>query len=89
MIRFLIEALLLFLLPAAVYFAFALSTRSPGTTIGMVAARAPSLLLAVLGAAMVFTIMVLFGSVGDGRPGQAYEPAVVDKDGRIVPGRMR
>lgn len=89
MIRVLIESLLLFLLPSAVYFTYALATRPPGTSLGSVAARAPTLLLSVFGAAMVFTIMVLFGKVGDGRPGQAYVPAVVDKDGNVVPGRMR
>lgn len=88
MIRVLIEAFLLFLLPSAIYFTFALSTRPAGVSASSVAARAPSLLLGVIGAALVFTIMVVMGRVGDGKPGQAYEPAAV-KDGQLVPGRMK
>ena len=89
MIRVVIEIILLFLLPSIVYFTFALSSRADGVTVGMVAARAPTLLLGVLGAALVFTVMVMFGTMaGEGKPGQAYQPAVV-KDGVIVPGRMQ
>lgn len=89
MIRVLIESLLLFLAPAAIYYLFAFSTRRPGVTTGEIISGAPTLLLSIIGAALVFTVMVAFGSIGDGRPGQAYEPAVVGNDGRIVPGRMK
>jgi hypothetical protein len=36
----------------------------------------------------VVTVMLLFSRVGDGKPGQAYEPAVFE-DGKVIPGRMR
>jgi hypothetical protein len=88
MIRVIIECLLLFLLPSLAYFLFAYVTRPAGTSAATIFSNAPVLVLSVLGASLVFTVMVLFGSVGDGRPGQAYEPAVVE-DGRIVPGRMK
>ncbi len=88
MIRVLIEAFLLFLLPSIVYFTFALTTRPAGVSANMVASRAPTLLLAVVGAALVFTVMVVFGRTGDGKPGQSYQPAVM-KDGVFTPGRMQ
>ena len=88
MIRVFIEAFLLFLLPSIIYFTFAFTTRPGGVSAGMVAARAPTLLLSVIGAALVFTVMVLFGRTGEGKPGQAYQPAVV-KDGVFIPGRMQ
>jgi hypothetical protein len=88
MIKIIIENLLVFFLPAALYISFGLLTRRTGTTVGAVFNRAPLLLLAVLGAGLVVAVMAMFGKVGDGKPGQAYEPAIL-KDGEVVPGRMR
>jgi hypothetical protein len=88
MIRVIVECLLLFLLPSVAYFAYAYLARPAGTSAARVANDAPVLMLSVLGAALVFTVMVLFGSVGDGRPGQSYVPAQVE-NGRVVPGRMQ
>jgi Family of unknown function (DUF6111) len=88
MIRVFIENLLLFLLPTALYVSFALLVRRPETTAITVINRAPILPLAVLGASLVAIVLSLFGNVGDGKPGQAYEPAIF-KDGKVIPGRMR
>lgn len=89
MIRVVIECLLLFLLPAVGYFVYAYATRPAGTTNAQIANEAPVLMLSVLGAALVFTVMVVFANVnGGGRPGQAYQPAVIE-DGKVVPGRMQ
>jgi Family of unknown function (DUF6111) len=88
MIRVIIESFLAFMLPAALYISFGLITRGPNTTVGAVFNRAPLLALTLLGAVSVVTIMLLFSRVGDGKPGQAYEPAVFE-DGKVVPGRMR
>jgi hypothetical protein len=88
MIRIIVESLLLFMLPAAIYISFGLITRGPNTTVGAVFNRAPLLGLALLGAISVVTVMLLFSRVGDGKPGQAYEPAVFE-DGKVIPGRMR
>lgn len=88
MIRVLIENLLLFLLPTALYVSFALLVRRSDTTAIGVINRAPILTLAVLGASLVAIVLSIFGNVGSGKPGQAYEPAEF-KDGKVIPGRMR
>ena len=88
MIRVFIESFMLFLLPTAIYFAAAFLTRRAGTPSSMVLARAPMLTLGLLGASLVFAVISLFGNIGDGKPGQSYEPAVF-KDGKVVPGRMK
>ena len=88
MIRVFIENLLLFLLPTALYVSFAMLVRRTDTSAIAVINRAPILTLAILGAGLVAIVMSLFGNIGDGKPGQAYEPAVF-KDGKVIPGRMR
>jgi hypothetical protein len=88
MTRVLIESLLVFFLPAAMYITFGLLSRRVGTSVGTVLNQAPLLMLAVLGAVLVVAVMTLFGKIGDGKPGQAYVPAEF-KDGHVVPGRMR
>jgi Family of unknown function (DUF6111) len=88
MTRVIIENLLAFFLPALLYLAFALVSRKPNTSVGTVVNQAPLLLLALTGALCVAAVLALFGKVGDGKPGQAYEPATY-KDGKVVPGRMR
>jgi hypothetical protein len=88
MIRVLIESLMLFLLPAALYVSFALVTRKENVSSATIINRAPMLPLAVLGASLVAIVLSLFGNVGDGKPGQAYEPAIF-KDGKMLPGRMK
>ncbi len=88
MIRVLIENLLLFLLPTAIYLSIALLFRRADTPVVAVINRAPILMLSVLGASLVAIVLSLFGNVGNGKPGQAYEPAVF-KDGKVIPGRMK
>jgi Family of unknown function (DUF6111) len=88
MIRIVIENLLLFLLPTLLYFSVAYMRRRDGASSVAILNDAPMLTLAVLGALLVFGVMAVFGSIGDGKPGQAYEPAQY-KDGKVVPGRMK
>lgn len=88
MIRVLIENLLLFLLPTALYVSFGLLVRRSDTSAVQVINRAPILTLAILGASLVAIVLSVFGNVGEGKPGQAYEPAVF-KDGKVIPGHMR
>ena len=88
MTRVLIESFMLFLLPTAFYLAAAFLTRRAETSATMVVARAPMLTLGLLGASLVFAVITVFGNTGEGKPGQAYEPAVF-KDGQVVPGRMK
>lgn len=88
MIRVFIESLMLFLAPTVLYVSFALLTRRDNTSSVAIISRAPILTLALLGASLVALVLSLFGNVGDGKPGQAYEPAVF-KDGKVIPGRMK
>ena len=88
MIRVFIESLMLFLAPTVLYVSFALLTRRDNTSSVAIITRAPILTLALLGASLVALVLSLFGNVGEGKPGQAYEPAVF-KDGKVIPGRMK
>lgn len=88
MIRIVIEHLLLFLLPTALYLSFAILTRKPERSVIAVINRVPVVTLSILGASLVAIVFSVFGSVGKGRPGDTYEPAVF-QDGKVVPGRMR
>jgi hypothetical protein len=88
MIRLVIENILLFLLPAAVYFGYILLTRR-GTTPGEIINDAPLLWLLSSGALLVMATLIYFASttVG-GRPDQKYTPPYM-KDGRIQPGELK
>jgi hypothetical protein len=88
MIRVVFENLLLFLLPTVLYVSFAMLRRPAGTPATRVISDAPILVLSILGGSLVMAVLTLFGDVGDGKPGQAYEPAEF-KDGKLVPGRMK
>ena len=88
MIRTIIEVMLAFLMPSAVYVAFAMLGRRRGTSVSAILNRAPILALLLTGAMTVVAVMTFFGKVGDGKPGQAYEPAVFE-NGKVTPGRMK
>ena len=88
MTRIVVENMMLFLLPSALYFSFAFLTRRADTSSPTVLNRAPMLTLAALGAILVFSVLAVFGTIGNGIPGQPYEPAVL-KDGKVIPGRMK
>lgn len=90
MIRILIENVLLFLLPTAIYLLYAVvQQRSAGT--GQGASRtlddAPLLWLFLAGALTVIVVLAAFGSNTGGKPGEAYEPPSI-QGGRIVPGHQ-
>ncbi len=85
MIRVVIESLLLFLLPTAIYVAFVWVTRRRTGSGKPVLDGAPLVWLAVLGASLVVIVMSFFATYTGGKPGQGYAPAVV-RDGKIVPG---
>ena len=56
--------------------------------VGQVLSDAPFIWLALIGAGLVFAVLILFGSVSTSNPNGTYEPAVY-KDGKIVPGRIK
>ena len=89
MIRIVIENILLFLLPAAVYVGYMMLTRRDGAKARTVLDEAPLVWLFLAGAGAMAIALFWFNSdMSGGNPGQAYQPPSL-KDGRIEPGRMR
>lgn len=89
MIRVVIENILLFLLPTAVYFAYMLLTRREASSAGTVINDAPLIWLFVAGALMVAGTLIYYATTTPGgSPGQAYTPPHM-KDGRIEPGQLK
>jgi Family of unknown function (DUF6111) len=88
MIRIVIENILLFLLPFAMYLAYVLLTRR-STSAGVVINEAPLVWLFLAGAVLVIGTLVYFGATSEGgRPDQTYVPPRM-KDGRIEPGILK
>ena len=85
MIRVVIENILLFLLPAAMYVGYVLLTRRGNTSAGAVVSDAPLVWLFVAGALLVYYATVTPG----GTPGQTYTPPRMGKDGHIEPGQLK
>ena len=86
MIRVVIENIVLFLLPTAVYALYMAATRSD-TNKGILD-EAPLVWLMMTGTALVLIVLAAFGSNTGGRPGQHYDPPTM-KDGHIEPGRIK
>lgn len=88
MIRIVLENVLLFLLPAAIYFAYHYIAQGESRSASQTVNEAPLVWLFIAGAVVVTVTLVAFSQSNGGRPGQVYEPPVM-KDGRIEPGRIR
>lgn len=86
MIRIIIENIVLFFLPSAIYIVYVFLTR--GNSSKTLLEGAPVLWLVVAGTALVVVVLVGFGSTSGGRPDQHYEPPSL-KNGKIEPGRIR
>lgn len=88
MIRVVIENILLFLLPTAMYLAYVLLTRTY-TSAGAVISDAPLIWLFVVGALLVGATLVYYASITPGgSPGAVYTPPRM-KDGQIEPGTLK
>jgi hypothetical protein len=96
MIRTVIENLLLFLLPTAIYMAWALFQRSKEPAqdedsgrrpVATLLDDAPLMWLFASGAILVILTLTVFGSSSGGKPGQHYQPSIL-KDGQIQPGHI-
>ena len=85
MIRIVIENVVLFFLPAALYVAYVMIAR--GASRQSALDTAPILWLLISGTALVIVFLVSFGSTTGGKPGQSYIPPSF-KDGKISPGRF-
>lgn len=88
MFRVVLENILLFFLPAALYVAYVLLVRKTNASATQVLNEAPLVLLTVAGVGVIGLTFLFFGEKHEGSPGQAYEPPQY-KDGKIVPGRVR
>jgi len=89
MIRVIIENVLLFLLPTAMYLGYVLLTRRAAGT-GNVLDDAPLVWLFVAGALLVAGTLVYYATLTPGGlPGQTYTPPRMGKDGRIEPGQLK
>lgn len=88
MMRVAVEIVLLFLLPTVAYLGYALLTQ-PGRSARAVVHDVPFLWLALSGAALVFGILIYYGSSSTmGGRDQTYTPARI-KDGQIEPGHFK
>jgi hypothetical protein len=88
MIRVVIENVLLFLLPAAMYAGYVLLIRRGATSAGQEINDAPLVWLFIAGAVLVVATLVFYGSTSGGKPGQVYIPPHME-NGRIAPGQMK
>jgi hypothetical protein len=88
MMRIVIENILLFLLPTAMYVAYVILTRRSSTSAGTVMNEAPLVWLFIAGAVLVVVTLVYYGSTSGGKPGQVYTPPRM-KNGQIEPGQLK
>jgi hypothetical protein len=86
MIRIVVENILLFLLPTAIYAIYVAATR--GDSKQGILDGAPLAWLMLAGTGLVLLTLALFGSNTGGKPGQAYIPPSM-KNGEIEPGRLK
>ena len=88
MIRVIVENVLLFLLPTAMYVGYVLLTRRSATAGGVVN-DAPLVWLFIAGALLVGATLIYYASITPGgAPGAVYTPPHM-KDGRIEPGTLK
>lgn len=85
MIRLIIENVLLFLLPTLMYLGYMYLVRSDKDKPANLLDDAPLIWLFAAGTLLVVIVLVVFGNVSGGQPGQPYQPPVF-RDGKIQPG---
>ncbi len=88
MIRVVVENIVLFLLPTAIYVIYVLLTRKQHVKTGIFD-EAPFFWLMLAGTALVILVLVAFGTTSGGKPGQSYVPPHLGRDGRIEPGELK
>lgn len=88
MIRVVIENVVLFFLPMAIYVTYVLLTRKADAKSGLLD-DAPFLWLMLAGTVLVLVVLIAFGSTSGGKPGQVYTPPSMSKDGKIDPGGLK
>jgi hypothetical protein len=88
--RFVIENILLFLLPAAVYLTYKLLRENPQRKSTMqVMNEAPLVLLFLVGLSLVAATRIYSATINPGgSPDKHYVPPKMGKDGKIQPGHL-
>ena len=86
--RVIIENIILFLLPTLAYVSYRLIIGRADRTASNVLADAPLFVLLGAGILLVVLILIAFGDVSGGKPGQVYVPTAVI-DGKVIPGHSR
>lgn len=89
--RFIIENILLFLLPAAAYCTYKLLRENPQKKSTMqVMNEAPLVALFVVGAMLVAATRIYYAATNPGgSPDLHYTPPRMGKDGKIEPGQLK
>jgi hypothetical protein len=91
MIRVVVENILLFLAPTAIYLGYVLLVKRTGQSPRQILDEGPLVWLSLAGVAMIAAVLLVFGVKGsqdEGEAGRAYVPPVY-KDGKIVPGQVK
>ena len=88
MIRVVVENIVLFFLPMAIYVTYVLLTRKPDAK-GGVLDDAPLMWLVAAGTVLVVVVLIAFGSTSGGKPGQVYVPPSLNRDGQVEPGTLK
>ncbi len=87
MIRVVIENLLLLLLPTLLYVAYVYLTVGGKSAKQSVLDDAPLIWLFLAGVGLALSVILIFGTLEGGSPGEAYRPPEF-RDGKIVPGKV-
>jgi hypothetical protein len=88
MIRVVVENIVLFFLPMAIYVTYILLTRRTDAKGGLLD-DAPLVWLMFAGTVVVLVVLIAFGSTSGGKPGQVYTPPSLNKDGQVEPGVLK
>jgi hypothetical protein len=88
MIRVVVENIVLFFLPMAIYVTYILLTRKADAKGGLLD-DAPLVWLMFAGTVVVLVVLIAFGSTSGGKPGQVYTPPSLNKDGQVEPGILK
>lgn len=87
MIRFVVESLLLLLLPSIIYFSYVFLARRKNTTGRQAVNDAPIIWLFISGIVLFLAGILYFATTSGGSPDSRYVPSVF-KDGKLQPGRL-
>lgn len=83
--RIIIENIILFLLPTLAYVGWRLIVRRPDERPSSVLADAPLMVLMATGTLIVLVVLIAFGNVSGGKPGDVYVPPRLE-GGKVIPG---